>query len=250
MKNQPKIINEDLRTNDLKGMVFETFTIDRFKSKMGEDKDIIVLGFKVKEKFPAIDLMEFIEKGYPYILDADVSNGEEDDGKYYVFVEMERTSKFPGELKNLLDGVSRLTDCWNWNFVYQKSTNKQEVTSESLMETVPLTPDDYEQFLLGVKNDDVTDFFDQGSVDVTVESDNTITFKKPYSGDINAKFVAIGPYEEIKKLTPGPLDLSESGQSKSLFLNKFLGNYDISKINNHFLIRNKDQAIIIKKDKW
>jgi len=247
---KPKILNEGLRTNDLKGFVSETFTIDRFKSKMGEDRDIVVLGFKVKEKFPAIDLMEFIEKGYKFILDADVSNGEESDGNYYVFVEMERTPQFPSQLNNLLNGVSLLTDCWDWKFIYQKSSTITEVSLEKLNESVPLTPADYEQYLLGVKNQDLKNFFDQGTVDVTLESNNKIKFEKPYAGSVDAKFIAIGPYNKVKQVIPGAIDLSESGQGQLLFLNKFLGNYDINKIGNKFLIKNGDKAIVIEKDSW
>jgi hypothetical protein len=87
MQNQQ--LNEGLRSGDLRNYVSEVFTVDRYSSKMGEDQDIVVLGFRVREKNPAIDMMEFIEKGYPFILDADISAGEENDGQYQVFVEIE-----------------------------------------------------------------------------------------------------------------------------------------------------------------
>ena len=35
-----------------------------------------------------------------------------------------------------------------------------------------------------------------------------------------------------------------------MYLNKYLGNYDINKIENHFLIRNGDRAIILSKEIW
>lgn len=62
---------------------------------MGKDEDVVVISFKVKDKFPAIDLMEFIEKGYTFVLDADMSSGEERDGTYSVFVELERSKDVP-----------------------------------------------------------------------------------------------------------------------------------------------------------
>ena len=111
INNQKPNLQEGLRARDLKNYVSEVFTIDCFKSKMGEDSDVVVLAFKVKEKYPAIDLMEFIEKSYGFILDADMSTGEEDDGKYQVFVEIERTNNLPKQIKKLLAGVSQLTDC-------------------------------------------------------------------------------------------------------------------------------------------
>jgi len=56
-------LNEGLRYGDLENYVSEVFTVDQYRSKMGEDSDVIVLGFRVREKNPAIDMMEFIEKG-------------------------------------------------------------------------------------------------------------------------------------------------------------------------------------------
>jgi hypothetical protein len=101
-KPQQRQLCEGLRANDLKGFVREVFTLDQYRSKMGEDQDVIVVGFTVNEKEPAADLMEFIEKGYPFVLDADVSSGEERDGKYQVFVEIERNKQFPSNKQNVM----------------------------------------------------------------------------------------------------------------------------------------------------
>jgi hypothetical protein len=35
-----------------------------------------------------------------------------------------------------------------------------------------------------------------------------------------------------------------------LYLNKYLGNYDINKIEDHFLIRNGERAVILAKTSW
>ena len=79
-----------LRIGDLKDCVDHIFEIDSFKSKMGDDKDIVTLSFSVAEKHAADDLMNFIEKGYEFVLDADATAGEQSDGTYKVFVELER----------------------------------------------------------------------------------------------------------------------------------------------------------------
>lgn len=248
--NRKHNLTEGLRYGDLENYVSELFTIDQYKSKMGEDKDILVLGFKVKEKYPAMDLVEFIEKGYNFILDADMSAGEEYDGQYQVFVEIERTPNIAQQLKELIGGVSQLTKCYEWRFRYQKAKSSIEFSEENILEHVPATPEEYENKILEIKTTDIQDFFDQGSAKVALESDNTITFSRPYAQDIKAKFLAIGDYEAVKDTLPGAIDLSESSQSQILFLNKFLGKYDIDKIGNKFLIRKGDQAIIIQKDRW
>ena len=53
-----------LRGGDLKGFVEDVINIDLYKAKMGSDDGITVLSFEVKDKGPAEDLMNFLEKGY------------------------------------------------------------------------------------------------------------------------------------------------------------------------------------------
>lgn len=243
-------LNESLRSGDLTGLVDNLFTVDQYRSKMGEDRDIVVIGFKVKEKYPATDLMEFMEKGYGFILDADMSAGEEHDGQYQVFVEIERTVNLPEQLNQMFKGVGQLCDCKEWRFRYQKSPKSVEFDQETVVEHIPLTPADYESKILEIKNADIKEFFDQGSTEVALESDNTLTFSKPYSGSIQAKFLAIGDYEDVKHTVPGKLSLDESSQSQVLFLTKYIGNYDINKIGNKFLIKNGNKAVVIEKGRW
>ena len=61
---------EGLRKGDLFDIVDSNVTIDRYKSKMGEDDQVVVLGFKALHKEGARDLVEFIESGYDWVLDA------------------------------------------------------------------------------------------------------------------------------------------------------------------------------------
>lgn len=250
MNNRNKQINEGLRYGDLENYVSDLFTIDQYKSKMGEDEDVTVIGFRVKDKYPALDLVEFIEKGFNFVLDADMSSGEEYDGEYQVFVEIERTPKLVEQLTELLGGLKHLTKNKNWRFRYQRDPSSQEFNEDTVKGNIPLTKEDYAQRVLKIKNQDVQEFFDQGAVDITLNEHNEITFKRPFAGDVKAKFIAIGPYDAVKELIPGSLNLTETAQSQVLFLNKFLGNYDINKIGDKFLIRNKDQAIIIEKRTW
>lgn len=243
-------LSEGLRSGDLVDYVSETFGVDRYKSKMGEDRDIVVLSFRIREKYPAIDLMEFIEKGYDFILDADTSAGEENDGQYQVFVELQRTPEIKDQLKELLGGVGQLCGVKEWRFRYQKSPNSLEFNEENITEAIPLTKEEYDQKILEIKESDIKDFFNQGDTNISLDENNNITFKRHYAGDIRAKFLAIGDYDLVKDTVPGKLSLDESSQSQVLFLTKYLGKYDIDKIENKFLIRNGNRAIVIEKDKW
>ena len=84
------------------------------------------------------------------------------------------------------------------------------------------------------KNSDVQEFFNQGVVDIALEEDNTLTFSKPYGGDVITKFISIGDYDDVKETVPGALALDESSHGEVTFLNKYLGNYDINKIGDKF----------------
>lgn len=250
-QQHPKVkLSEGLRAGDLQDMIFPVFTIDQFKSKMGEDKNVVVVAFKSKEKMPAVDLMEFIEKGYKFVLDADMSTGEERDGRYSVFVELERTNQVPDQILEMLKGIGQLTNCKEWSFKYFKDANLYETTAENLSEHIPLDEEIYVSKMQGLKQDKVEEFFNQGSVSLNINESNIITFDKPYSGSIQAKLVALGEYEKIKNQLPGKISLDETSQSQVIFLNKFLGNYDIEKVEDKFLVRNGSLAVILEKDRW
>jgi hypothetical protein len=179
-----------------------------------------------------------------------MSSGEEANGDYQVFVEMERTTELPKQMKALLSGVSQLTKIQEWRFRYQKSPKSVEFTEEAVMENIPTTPTEYESKIVEIKEGDIKEFFDQGSVDIALEADNTLTFSKPFSGDVTTKFIAIGEYNDVKETVPGKLSLDENSQSQMFFLTKYLGNYDINKIGDKFLIRNGSKAIVIEKGRW
>lgn len=136
---------EGLEQGDLARLVHPKVHIDEFKSKMGDDADILVISFKVADKNPANDLMNFIERGYDWVLDADVSTGELEDGEYLVFVEMERTPKAAEQIVTLVDDILNLTDqkLPDWHWQYQKSHNEYPIQAELISKYVPLTSDQY-----------------------------------------------------------------------------------------------------------
>ena len=65
------LVNEGLKAGDLEGVVSKRFSVDQFKSKMGDDRNIMVLAFKIDGMAPAKDLERFAETGYKEVLDAD-----------------------------------------------------------------------------------------------------------------------------------------------------------------------------------
>jgi hypothetical protein len=140
-----KLLRENLEQGDLKRLVHTEMHIDEYKSKMGDDADVCVISFKVSGKEPSTDLVNFIEKGYDFVLDADVSSGEKDGGDYLVFVELDRTDKLPGQIIKIMEDVMNLTeqDINEWRVRYYKSTVDHDLSEEVLEEIIPLSPKAY-----------------------------------------------------------------------------------------------------------
>jgi len=244
-------LSEGLREHDLRDMVYDRFEIDQYKSKMGSDDEIIVISFKVRDKFPAIDMMEFIERGYDFVLDADMSTGEETDGNYSVFVELQRDSKLPDNLKKLLNGLSKLCAHKTWYFKYYKDRHTHEFSEEAINKVVPLDQLSYEQRMKEENVKEVTEFFDQGTADVIdIDENDNLRFIKPFAGDLTVKLESIGKYDDLINTLQGAIQLDESSNGQLLFLEKYLGNYEIYKIDNRFIIKNGDKAVIINKKDW
>ena len=144
--NQHKLpLSEGLEQGDLDRLVHRKLHVDEFKSKMGSDADIIVLSFKVDGKEPARDLMNFIERGYDWILDADISSGELDDGQYLVFAELERDPASAKYIYQLMSDIMNLTDTdlSDWKFQYRKNSREHDITSDNIADTIPMTPESY-----------------------------------------------------------------------------------------------------------
>lgn len=138
-------INEGLEQNDLKRLIHPELHIDEYKSKMGKDEDVVVLSFKVNGREPAEDLVNFVEKGYEWVLDADVSSGETDDGDYLVFVEVDRQPEVAENIISMLQDIMNLTDqkLTDWSLQVRSNPSKLELTLDNIKNHVPLTTSSY-----------------------------------------------------------------------------------------------------------
>lgn len=102
-------LQEGLEYMDMENQITPLLGIDKFKSNIGDDSEMIVLDFIANSKQVAEDLAAWFERGYDWIVDADVSPGEVLDKKWYVFVEMHRRSTAPRRIFELLQDLKTLT---------------------------------------------------------------------------------------------------------------------------------------------
>lgn len=138
-------LREALEYKDLDGMMKPTVHIDEFASKMGDDDDVIVASFYVKSKQAATDLANWFEKGYEWVLDADVSPGEIKPGKHLVYIELRRRSRAAEHVVQAVEDLETLTEfsLSDWTLTYDDRT--VELTADGMADMVPLSPQEYRE---------------------------------------------------------------------------------------------------------
>ncbi len=136
-------LNEGIEYKELDGLLKPTIHVDEFASKMGEDEDIIVISFFVRDKKAARDLVGWFEKGYDFVLDADQSPGEIKPNRYLVYVEIRRRNMAARQVADLLDDLSTLTEFEADDWTIHSGSKHEPFSVENFRAMVPLTPDDY-----------------------------------------------------------------------------------------------------------
>ena len=240
-------LNEGLLAGDLKFLVDNIFEVDSYASKMGEDKDIVVISFTVNSKDPADDLVEFVENGYDFVLDADISPGELSDGKYKVFVEIERNQRIPEQVLELLNGVSNLTEINDFKFRYYKSFHSLEATKENLDGTIPKSKNDYEVGIQENHLNNFSNFFGRSFLETVSVDNDDIVFQRKYAEPLRMRIKDFGTTKEVYENIKGPIMLESKDVSEVLFYTKYLGNYNITKVGGQFIFENGGYALALEK---
>lgn len=241
-------LNEDsLKAGDLRLLVNHIFEVDSYKSKMGDDKDVVVLSFTVEGNEPAKDLVSFIEKGYQFVLDADSTPGELSNGKYKVFVELERNRDIAENISDLLYGVGKLTDIDKFKFRYYKSFDSKDAIKETLAEIIPTSPQDYEQRIEERKMESYQQFFNKSMLESIAMSNDILEFRKVYAQPLRMKYLAGGPTAQVLESIEDRISVSMNDMADVMYLTKFLGNYNITKLGNKYMLENSGYAVILEK---
>jgi hypothetical protein len=228
-------------------LVDNIFEIDSYASKMGEDKEIVVVAFTVKSKEPADDLVDFVENGYDFVLDADTSPGELSDGKYKVFVEIERNRHITKQILELLNGLGYLTEIEDFKFRYHKSFHSLDADADNLDEMVPQTKEDYEVTVQeGVMNN-FSNFFGRSYLENVSVDHEDIVFQKKYAEPLRMRITDFGTKAEVYDNIVGPIMLEGSSMSEIMYFTKYVGNYNITKIGNVFVFENGKHAVALEK---
>jgi hypothetical protein len=138
-----QVLNEGLDYMDLENQVIPHISIDEYQAKMGKDSDIITVAFTVKGEAVGNDLVDWLERGYDFVLDAEVSDGEVSNGKYLVFVEMNRRHKVPERIIEMIQDLKTLTGLDVKDWVVEIDDEEYDADESIIRQKVPLSPRDY-----------------------------------------------------------------------------------------------------------
>src|SRR6056300_79800 len=185
-------LKEGLKAGDLDGVVSKRFSVDQFKSKMGDDRNIMVLAFTVDGQAPSKDLERFAETGYKEVLDADATPGTLEDGKHRVFVEFARVESVDQHIAKFLDDLKKLTNIEIFEFTYHKDPTPFEASPKNLADILPRTPITYTQKTQQMKLGEIKNFFDKFQMMEFKLNNNIISCKKQNAEALKFELHAFG----------------------------------------------------------
>lgn len=234
-----------LHAGDLEHLVYHIFEIDAYRSKMGDDSEIITISFDVRTQEAAEDLRDFMEKGYSFVLDADRTTGEQDDGMYKVFVELNRNRRSVKQILDLVDGLKRLTGLDNIRFRYYKNWRSKDCNRENLEKNVPLKVQDYKQRVSEQNMENYKNFFNKSFVENINLKDNMLTIEKKYADPLYFRFIDFGEHSRImQNITE---NMNVNAFAEIIYLTKYIGDYNISKYGNRITMENAGKVLVLER---
>jgi len=211
---------------------------------MGTDGNIIVLSFTVLEKNAADDLVKFVESGYQFVLDADATTGEQSDGFYRVYVEMEREENAPEQIEQLVDGVSKLCG-QNFQYRYYKSFDVNEVDVKKMGKIIPLNNEDYEKVVNESNMNNFKNFFTKSYVNsIVMENTNELIITKAYADPLGFRVKDFGDSNNIVINEK----ININGYPEIMYLTKYLGDYNVTKFGEKTLtLENNGYTLVVER---
>ena len=131
-QKQTSKIDEGLRPGDLEHLILPNVSVDEFEPKSGQPDNVVVVGFFAEDQEPANDLASFIERGSHDILDTEVSPAPDEEGRYLIFVEMNRDETMFDNTTKILKDIGKLTQVDEWEIKFHGSDNTIKIKKESI----------------------------------------------------------------------------------------------------------------------
>ncbi len=241
-----------LKNNDLVNNLLPDVSIDEFEPKAGNERDVIVVAFYLKDKDPAADLNTFIQRSFVDTLDIEVSPSTDEEGRYLVFVEMNRDETFPKKLQALLRDVENLSNDIDWNIrTYYSGNQSFSVDDPALLSFLILNPEDYttkDKFKGTKMKEGIEEFLQNSFVQkLTISGDSVIMSNNSHS--VIAEVVDVGDYDRVigrNFLAEAAFNLSQIPYEAKV-LESILGNCQVVPLGSYLCVGNNDKIMLLQK---
>ena len=140
-----KPLSESLFEDDLKWLVDDSVLIDMHKTKLGANKDYIVLAIIINDRTPAHDLASFIENSVYDFEDVEVSSATDTKGRYLIYVELNRDSGAFKTINGILNDTKRLSGIEEWKFKGMGMSNTIPFDEETFAQHIITDPVEYDR---------------------------------------------------------------------------------------------------------
>ena len=140
-----KPLSESLFEDDLKWLVDDSVLIDMHKTKLGANKDYIVLAIIVNDRTPAHDLASFIENSVYDFEDVEVSSATDTKGRYLIYVELNRDSGAFKTINGILNDAKKLTGIEDWKFKGMGMNTSIPFDEETFSQHIITDPVEYDR---------------------------------------------------------------------------------------------------------
>jgi hypothetical protein len=132
-------------------------------------------------------------------------------------------------------------------FRYFKGFKSQEATEENLAASIPLDKNSYK--IATEKNvlENFSNFFSNSYLEELNVIEENIKFKKAWANPISFKIITSGPKADVYESIKGPIMLENKDMAEVMFLTKYIGNYNITKVGNKFIFENGNWAVTLER---
>ena len=240
-----------LKNEDLNGTILPIVSIDEFEPKAGNNENVIVVAFYLTDEDPAKDLNTFIQRGIIDTLDVEVSPNTDEDGRYLVFVEMDRNDNFPKKFQALLKDVSNVAGKIEWKVrTYLSDDQEYDATDPELYKYIVIQPEEYvskDEFMKESIEDKVMSFLQDAHIMYCNFEGNKVTLGRGGKAII-AEVVDVGEYDTVIgrnflaesafRLTNTPIEAT--------VLTGMLGVYDVMPIDKFLCVGKDDKVMLLR----
>ena len=225
---------------EMQNYISEKISIDSFAAKLGKDEDVSVLKFQSNNKTVAEDLVNYIETGCNFILDADMSPAKNEQGLYNIFVEIERNEDLPKKIIEVIRDIEQVSGMLPWQFSFYKNENFYQLTDDNLNTIIPTSPSQYTLLTDDTIEEDIKQFFESASIVTKRIKGKKLILKKAFTSHEMI-------IESFNKDVKGTYKIDRESSEQASYLNHWLGGgYSVVKVDDLFKITKGTNAIVAR----